>query len=380
MSPPESSSQKKILYAVLTAFVALFFEAAAGEFVLRQQRVAIEDSEKLEKGLFAYDSRLGWRLQGNWGGKHRHHDFAVAYQTGPDGFRGRFRPASDRTGPEHIAFFGDSFTFGFGAGPGQTFVALLDEADVYRAYLNFGVPGFASDQAVLLIEEIMPAHRPGTVLMVVHLGDDLADNMHPYPLRLDNGKPMFALSANDLILRNVPVSRERKPASEQGMDLEKSILAGSGVRPSFWKGLLGGSETTRRLGLEASARVDLSDHLQRSQVRPLALFQALALRGKAAAAAQGAGFGLVLLPGRGFVQDPDGIAAQYQDYLRRAIVAWGVEMAVPVADAAKQLRRRYRDGIAGDYYQNEGHLTAQGHRAVADFLRPWIDLRFGRGG
>ena len=170
MSPPESSSQKKILYAVLTAFVALFFVAAAGEFVLRQQRVAIEDSEKLEKGLFAYDSRLGWRLQGNWGGKHRHHDFAVAYQTGPDGFRGRFRPASDRTGPEHIAFFGDSFTFGFGAGPGQTFVALLDEADVYRAYLNFGVPGFASDQAVLLIEEIMPdvpytlSHRIAPIL------------------------------------------------------------------------------------------------------------------------------------------------------------------------------------------------------------------------
>jgi lysophospholipase L1-like esterase len=128
--------------------------------------------------------------------------------------------------------------------------------------------------------------------------------------------------------------------------------------------------------LEQSAKVDLSRHLQRSQVLPLALFQALAQRAKAAAASQGAGFGVVLLPGRGFVQDPDGIAAQYQNHLRHMIIAWGTEAVVPVADAATELRRRYRDGIAGDYYQNEGHLTAQGHRAVADFLAPWIGLQF----
>ncbi len=380
MSTPEPSTRKKILYALLTAFAALFFVAAVGEFVLRQQRVAIGESEKLSKGLFAYDSRLGWRLQENWGGKHRHHDFAFTYQTGPDGFRGRFRPAAERAGSGAIAFFGDSFTFGFGAGQGATFVALLDEADGQRAYLNFGIPGFATDQAVLLIEEIMPARRPGTVIMVVHLGDDLADNMRLYPLRLDNGKPMFELSAKDLILRNVPVSRDRKPVSEEGVDLEKIILAGSGVRPGFWKGLLGGSETTRRLGLEESAKIDLSDHLQRSQAQPLALFQALALRAKAAADGQGAGFGLLLLPGRGFVQNPDGVVAQYQEHLRGAIVAWGAEMALPVADAATDLRRRFQDGIFGDYYQNEGHLTPQGHRAVADFLAPWIKARFGRSG
>jgi hypothetical protein len=206
------STQKTILYAVLTAIVALIFVAVLGEFVLRQQRVAIEDSEKLEKGLFVYDPGLGWRLQGNWAGKHRQHDFAVTYQTGPDGFRGRFRPAAERSGPDHVAFFGDSFTFGFGAGPGQTFAALLDEEGGDRVFLNFGIPGFATDQAVLLIEEVMPTHRPGTVLLVVHLGDDLADNMRLFPLRLDNGKPMFELSAQGLSLRNVPVSRQRKPA------------------------------------------------------------------------------------------------------------------------------------------------------------------------
>ena len=368
MASAEPSRRKTALKAALTAVLALLFVAAVGEFVLRQQRVAIEDSEKLEKGLFSYDPQLGWRLQANWAGKHRHHDFNVTYQTGADGFRGPSRKSQRRT-----AIVGDSFTFGFGVGPGQSFTALLDGADKDHAYLNFGVPSFSTDQEVLLIEQILPKHRPETVLLAVYLGDDLADNMRPYPLRLDNAKPYFVLTAAGLDLRNVPVSRQRKPAGEEGVDLRRVILAGSGMRPSIWKGLFGESETTRRLGLNQSAKVDLGDHLQRNQVQPLALFQALVRRARTAAAGQAANFGLILLPGGSFVQDPDGIEAQYQDHLRRAIMAWAKMAEVPTLDAAAELRRRYQGGMRGDYYENEGHLTAQGHSAVAKLLADWIN-------
>ncbi len=370
-SDPKPSGRKTFLYAALTAVGTLLFVAAAGEFVLRQQRVAIEDSEKLEKGLFSYDPQLGWRLQANWAGKHRHHDFNVTYQTGADGFRGRLRKSAQRT-----AIIGDSFTFGFGVGPGQAFTALLDAADRKHAYRNFGVPSYSTDQEVLLIEQLLPRYRPGTVLLAVHLGDDLADNMRPYPLRLDNAKPYFEPSSTGLELRNVPVPRQRKPSSEQGVDLHKVILAGSGVRPGFWKGMLGESETTRRLGLNQSKKIDLGDHFQRNQVLPLALFQALVRRAKAATGGQDANLGLILLPGPDFVQDPDGIGAQYQDHLRQAIVAWARAEALPALDAAEELRRRYQNGTHGDYYENEGHLTAQGHSAVAKLLAPWIKANF----
>mgnify|MGYP002152693847 FL=1 len=362
--------RKAVLYGAITVVVTLMIAFAVGEFVLHQQRLGIEGSDNLDKGLFAYDPDLGWRLQPGWSGRHRHHDFDVAYKIGANGFRGNFRAARTR-----VAIVGDSFTFGFGAGVGQTFPELLDQMDPDRAVMNFGVPGYSTNQEVLLIEEVLPAYKPDLVLLVVYLGNDIADNMRLFPLQLDNAKPYFELADGQLIRRNNPVPKQRKPAHERGVHLGQIILAGSGLRPGFLQATLGRSETLRRLGLDFTPDVDLRDHFQRRQQRPLALFQALVLRARAAVVARGSQFGIILLAGRSFVQKPQGLSAQYQEFLRQSVSAWAAKKKIPLADTAGLLQSRFLDGQRGDYYANEGHLTVRGHKVVARFIARWIKNR-----
>ncbi len=88
-----------------------------------------------------------------------------------------------------------------------------------------------------------------------------------------------------------------------------------------------------------------------------------------AAAGYGAELKMVLLPGRSFVVAPDGISAQYQDYLRgRILAAMAASQSVTVIDLASYLRNAHHRRDERWFFPNEGHLTPEGHRVVAGFL------------
>ncbi len=78
------------------------------------------------------------------------------------------------------------------------------------------------------------------------------------------------------------------------------------------------------------------------------------------------------MPGKSYVEQPDSISAQYQDYLRKEIVANNDDMAVDVIDLATHLRERCERASCKWYYPHEGHLTAEGHRIVYDILSPLL--------
>ena len=357
--------RRTLVFGAITVLAVLGVGLVVGEFVLRQQRAAVEGSDRPATGMFSYDRDLGWRLIPGWSGRHRHHDFDAGYRIGPEGYRGQFRPAG-----RWVAVVGDSFTFGFGVEDDETFVAVLDRAGgADTGYLNFGMPGFSTDQEMLLIEGRLPQFTPQQVLLVVYLGNDLADNQRAFPLQLENAKPYFELDGGKLLARNSPVPKTRKPADDRATTLGRLILAGAEIRPTFWQRLLGRLETPRRLGLNFAPRPDLRAHFERRLAPSVTLFKALVTRARRSAGAFGADLRLVLLPGRSFVVDQGSISAQYQDVLRRAIVAWGKQAELPVIDAAAELRRRHDGGRRDDFYPNEGHLTATGHGAVAAYLQ-----------
>jgi hypothetical protein len=72
------------------------------------------------------------------------------------------------------------------------------------------------------------------------------------------------------------------------------------------------------------------------------------------------------MPGQSFVERPDSLSAAFEDYLRRALVPRGAEIAVPVIGLAAPLRARYRETGTHLFYPHEGHLNPAGHRVVAE--------------
>ncbi len=347
------------LLMVLTVTLTLLAGLAASEWVLRWQRDRIQASDRIDPGMILYDPLLGWRLKPHWQGEHRHHDFHVRYHINGQGFRGRQGPVPR----EALAVLGDSFTFGLGVDEGATFIDRLDQ---HRGpTLNLGIPGYSTDQQLLLLESV-ERRLPRHVLLVVYLGNDLADNLLDYPLQADQAKPRFVLEDGRLRLRNTPVPQRPKPAAARRQTLA-SLILGPDAGPAHPLGRL---EIARRLGL-FQPRSNLDEARLQQRLRPaLDLFHALATKMQQRLQHSQRRFAVALLAGRRFVEAPASPSARYQDHLRRRLIDELPRRGIPVIDLALPLRQQ---GGADLYHPNEGHLNQQGHRRIANILADELD-------
>lgn len=273
------SRKKRALFAAIIILFSLSATLAASELILRYRRHHIETSDHLDHGLTLYDRQLGWRLAPNWKGRHKHYDFDVNYSTNRYGFRGDFKAEGKRAGQSY-AFVGDSFTFSFGVNDDETFVSLLDLQTEADTYLNFGVPGYSTDQEYLLIQERVFYFSPDVILLVVYLGNDLFDNELPFPLQANHAKPYFELYNRSAIidglrLRNSPVPLKTKSREQKRIDLMNAVL-GDDFRPG---GLiarhLSRFECFRLIGLNLDNAPDLSNRFDRRFEHALRLFTAI---------------------------------------------------------------------------------------------------------
>ena len=76
------------------------------------------------------------------------------------------------------------------------------------------------------------------------------------------------------------------------------------------------------------------------------------------------------MPGRSYIERLNSASSQFQHYLRGEIVENSEKMNIDVIDLATLLRERYKAKPGKWFYPHEGHLTAEGHRAVSDILLP----------
>ena len=355
------------LYALFTVLVSLSISIWAAEWLLAWQRRAIEESDQLQPGMIIYDARLGWRLKPGWFGFHQHHDFQVDYSINRFGLRGHApQPATER----RFAVVGDSFTFGQGVNEEQTFVYLIGEAERGVEFLNFGVPGYSTDQQYLLIRDRVRLFKPDVVLLVVYLGNDLFDNQRPFPLQGDHAKPYFK-QQNDgsLVLRNSPVPLLTQPAAARAESLTELVLGTSLPQSSGLVRWLGSLETTRRLGLfQMQQKLD-DTVLEQRFASYLQLFRSILLLILESTGEWQAELKLVLLPGQSFVEQPDSLSAGYQDFLRRALLRdLATVEGIQLFDLASALREAWQAGGNRLYHPNEGHLSVAGHQFVAGWL------------
>jgi len=363
----QSPVKSQALFIFLSLALSLTFSLVVAEWVLNYQRQSINRSEHMEPGMIVYDAQLGWKLQPYWSGKHHHYDYDVEYNINRDGFRG----IDTRDRESGIAVVGDSFSFGLGVNDEETFVSLLNQKQQNKFY-NYSVPGYSTDQQLLLI------NRHGNelsrhVLLVVYLGNDIFDNMRSYPLQAEHGKPFFKLRDDMLSLENTPVPLQPKPAAAKAESISSIVLGEDYDNNSllFW---LADFEITRRLGL-FQEDILLSDEIMQTRFEaPLQLFYKLVFEMSHIIDKNNGQLSVVLLPGRSFVEQPASVSAQFQDYFRYNIKSTlTTGSSIEVLDLAAFLRELHADGINDMYYPNEGHLTPLGHQYVTDYLLEQID-------
>ncbi len=350
-----------------TIAISVLLGFALAEAGLRLWQRHIITSEKMSEGFILYDEQLGWRLAENWNGTHRHFDYTANYSTNTDGFRLSGQTQKQQT---PVAVIGDSFTFGLGVNDNETFVERLNANDTGRFFQNYAVPGYSNDQQWLLLQQLDKHTSINDVLWFVYLGNDLLDNVLPFPLQAEYSKPWLELRQQELRVNNIPVPQLRKPAQRLAQDSQKLIAPDTGNTSVFYK-LLQVSKIGQLL-VNAIAPVDYSQHqFGDSFNNEIAVFNAL-LTALSQRFEDGQ-LTLVLLPGRSFVELPDSYAAALQAHFRLAILSSTERIRLRTIDLATLLQEQASDSKASFFYPNDGHLNPLGHQISAKLLQQAID-------
>lgn len=106
-----------------------------------------------------------------------------------------------------ILAFGDSLTFGTGAGESESYPAVLTSL-TGRKVVNAGVPGEASAAGVLRLPELLEQVHPA-LLILCHGGNDLLARQN-HQLIADNVRAMMRIAAE----RGIPVLLVAVPAPD----------------------------------------------------------------------------------------------------------------------------------------------------------------------
>ena len=363
------SRGRRAAFTAIAVLAGVAVGLAVAEYGLRTYVGHVQSQERMDPGFLIYDAELGWKMARDWRGHHHHYDFDVVYTTNGMGLRGLWpEPGNDSALiTSRRVLLGDSFTFGLGVNDDETFASLMNADDRQTRYLNAGVAGYSTDQEYLYLKAHLGEWQPDRVTLVVYLANDLLDNTLAYPLQADMAKPFFSLTANGLQEENAPMPRQPKPPAERQRTLATMVLGEDGAR-ALGNSWLARSQIARSLGLTDRATPAETAGMGARLAAPVDLFVRLVRQMGALCATNGVALDIALMPGRSFVEQPGTISAVYQDYLRAAIIKRQADLGVPVIDLATPLRERAANGAHDLYHPNEGHLTAEGHKVVAELL------------
>jgi len=281
-------------------------------------------------GQGAIDPVLGWRMRPHADVLDESPEFTVRYVCNAQGFRSPHDFGLEE-GEEQIAFLGDSFTFGVGVEYEETFVALVERALAGPRCLDFGMAGFGIDQMWRTLRELALPLAPELVVLAF-VQDDLERSASAFRYR--NGwmlKPTYVLEGGEL----APMTRENRPNAGWRWCEQQLYLADLGRK------------IERRL--VRSFAVGYRWRLNR------ALFQALRDDCRAA----GIPLVVVHIPERGQWRPVESYAREF------------AELEIPFLD----LGAVASPDPARLYYAKDPHLTAAGHRALAEALLGFLRER-----
>lgn len=345
------------------------FDGPATREVLEERLARLETSDAAAEG---FDAELGWR---NVPGVTR----------GPSGETRTIDASGARTrrayAPEpppgvlRLACFGDSFTFGSEVGDEDCWPARLEAGAPALEVLNLGVPGYGTDQALLLFRR--EGLRGARVVVVGLLVENLCRNVsrlrslyQPAESPIPVVKPRFVLREGELELLPQPYT--------SALEVTRAALAGE-LTPRLsvddhWAG------DAPLVPFSSIARAWATVHARARRNGMQLLFEAgepyevtLALLERFASEARedGAEHALVLVfPTVGDVRTLRAKGEpEWYWRLERGLVARGVE----VLDLTRPiLAREDVDAL----YSGGGHFSPAGNALVAAQLRGWLEERY----
>ena len=237
------------IFFFIFLFIAMEILSSLGLFMLRKfrhiqyqpiffpilpaQKEIIRNILSDNKVFFTYSATLGWTVKPNsestgWIVRPNRESKSALYRSNSQGIRAdRDYPLNVPTsGQFRLAAFGDSFTFCVDVANHETWEAQLEAIDQHLEVLNFGVGGYALDQAFLRYKEDGIKFHPHIVL-IGHMSENiyrLLTTFWPfyYPGGdIPFGKPRFILKNDQLVLVDNPLSKRE--------DLEKLVKDDRGV-------------------------------------------------------------------------------------------------------------------------------------------------------
>lgn len=356
-------SRHRLGSKILAVVIGLGLAAFIAELGMRGWGSHLSRSDQLDPGLIQREPVRGWRVSPGWSGSHQHHDFSVKYSVDSAGFR---RDPTFQSGASNwVAVVGDSFTFGLGVNDSETFVSRLNGLTGGQ-FVNFGVPGYSTDQEVLLSESEVLPRRPSELLLVVYLGNDLLDNLRFVPLQVSAPKPRFLVTNQELVLLPAPAPGTSPNPPDPN---PAYALIGPGSQYA-WRQKLEERSSLAGLLSRMIGAPDLSSEFEVKFQPALELFTRLLQRLKSAGVKNQVPVRLVLLGSGALVHQPKSVSGQYQVFLQQKIHQIAQAEGIPVIDLAESMRQKRQQGSFRElwFHPNEGHLTPAGHAVVAELL------------
>ena len=369
-------STREFWFGLITIISSVLLCLLLAEYGFGWYQQSINNSSISDPGLLRYHPRLGWTLTPSWQGRHQHHDFDVRYNVNEHGFRGNFPVSLQPKTKPRIAIVGDSFSFGLGVNEEDTFTAKLNQRQTSVDFLNLSIPGYSTDQQLLLVEASENKFDADEYVLMIYLANDILDNMLSYPLQTEQAKPYFILDEKrKLILQNVPTPKAAKPATLRSMTLN-TVIFGDRLQDYESSSIFHGSQLLQRL-LPRKAKADkdtvfniLDERLSAQKLLMKALLEKLNKQ----TSAHDRRLRLGLLSGSSFILAPGSYSAYFQDYVRLFLREVGKELDIPVIDVANSMHTMKSAESSSWFYPYEGHLTAQGNLLVSDILADALKL------
>jgi hypothetical protein len=178
-----------------------------------------------------HDPELGWVYRPSATARHRTSEFDVSIAINSRGFRGpEWGPK--QPGRARVLVLGDSYAFGWGVEPAESFTARLQALVPEWEILNAAVSGYGTDQQYLLMLRLLPDVQPDLVIDVFCSNDRVESASR---VSYGKRKPYFTRGASGLELHGVPIAEppwlERSSFLYRAVTKELAERASAEVRP-----------------------------------------------------------------------------------------------------------------------------------------------------
>lgn len=197
------SFMKKAVQRLCLIVLGLVLAGLIGEAILHIPGLPIKMHNEWMFLMVEHDPTLGWRMKPNIEGELDMFEVQdIPIRTNGTGF---WDDEFVGRGEEElrIVLLGDSFTWGTGVFEDERFGNLLEELEPGWECMNFGLPAYGTDQALLVWRHVASGFAPDLVVLTMHRSD-YVDNMRE--ILWGRPKPYFMMSESDALeLQNSPV-------------------------------------------------------------------------------------------------------------------------------------------------------------------------------